>query len=209
MMDNYSLSDIRAATGADNGMGAFGGDGLIWLVVLFLFGFGGFGGNGFGNRDGFGPGATAAAQNEILLGQKFNGVENKLNQIGDGICNSTYALNNSITGEGRALQNQLAQCCCDTRLGIATLGANIDQQTCAITTAVHAEGEATRAMLRENEIQALRDKVSDLQLRSSQCDQNAYLINALKAPCPIPAYTVPNPNCCYGGCGCNGYQPNI
>ena len=206
MMDNLSVADALALKG-DNG-GAFGnGDnGFIWVILLFFL----FMQNGFG-QNGFGPGATAAAQNEILLGQKFNGVENKLNQIGDGICNSTYALNNSVTSEGRAMQAQLAQCCCDTRLGIANLGANIDQQTCAITTAVHAEGEATRAMIRDNEIQALRDKVQDLSFGLSQCRQNEYLVGKLTPPCPIPAYTVPNPNCCYTDCGCGygGQMPNI
>lgn len=195
MMDNYSLSDIRAAVDGNNGMGGFGsGDGLIWLVVLFLFGFGGRGGYGD-------AGATAATQHEILLGQQFEGVNNKLNSLGDGLCNGFYSLNNSVMGEGRAIQSQLAECCCNTQLAIKDVMAGI-----------HAEGEATRAMFRENEIQSLRDKVTDLQLRSSQCDQNAYLVNALR-PCPVPAYLTCSPYQSYGQCGCgfgcNSYQPNI
>ena len=185
MMDNYSLSDIRAATGADNGMGAFGGDGLIWLVVLFLFGFGGFG-NGFGNRDGFGGAATAAAQNEILLGQNFDRVGQKLDGISNGLCDGFYALNNSVK-----------DCCCQTQLGMKDLAAGI-----------HAEGEATRALIRENEIQNLRDKVTDLQLRASQCDQNEYLVNKLR-PCAVPAYITCSPYQSAGYCCGNGYQPNI
>ena len=34
-MDNYSLSDLRAAVGDDNG--AFGGNGAWWVILLFLF----------------------------------------------------------------------------------------------------------------------------------------------------------------------------
>jgi hypothetical protein len=35
------------------------------------------------------------------------------------------------------------------------------KNTCEITTAIHAEGEATRALITENTIQALRDKLED------------------------------------------------
>lgn len=37
----YSLADIAAATGNTNG-GFFGGDSW-WVIILFLFAFGGFG----------------------------------------------------------------------------------------------------------------------------------------------------------------------
>ena len=187
MMENYSLSDIRAAAGNDNGMGAFGGDGLIWLVVLFLFGFGGFG-NGFGGNRGFGEAATAAAQNEILMGQQFDRTNTKLDAVAQGICDSTYALNNSIK-----------DCCCTTQLAVKDLAAGI-----------HAEGEATRALIRENEIQNLRDKVTDLQVGLSQCRQNEYLVNKLTPPCPVPAYLTCSPYQSYSPCGFGGgYQPNI
>lgn len=182
MGDNYSLADIAAATG-NEGMR---GDGL-WLIFLFALIFG-FGGNGFGNN---GNNATAAAQQEILYGQQFQGIQAKLNEVGNGICNSTYDLNNSIK-----------DCCCNTQLGIQALGAQVNDQTCHITTAIHAEGEATRALIRENEIQTLRDKVTDLQLRASQCDQNAAIIGALR-PCPTPAYLAPNPYCNYNNQCCN------
>lgn len=193
MTDGMSIADALALRNDDGG---FGGESFIWVVILFiLFGFGGFGGN---NRQ------NDAVSQEILSNQHFDALNARITSIGNGICDSTYALNNSILTEGRALQTQLADCCCNTQLGIANLGANIDRQTCAITTAVHAEGEATRAMMRENEIQNLRDKVADLQLRSSQCDQNAYLISQLRAPAPVPSYQVPNPYGCGCGCGCNG-----
>ena len=195
-MSEYSLADIAAA--ADGGLGG-GNNSLIWIILFFaIFGFGN--GNGFGGNND----ATAAAQQEILYGQQFQAIRDKQNEIGNGLCNSTFALNNSITGEGRAIQTQLAQCCCDTRVGLQALSANVDQQTCAITNAVHAEGEATRALINENTMQRLRDDNTDLRFRLSQCDQNAYLVNTLKTPCPVPAYQVPNPNCCYQpGCCAN------
>lgn len=191
---NYSLSDIRAATEGDRDDG-FGG-GAWWIIILFLFVFMG-GGGMWGNRQGeFGQYATAASQQEILFGQQFQGLNSALQRISDGICNSTYALNNSITGEGRNMQMQLADCCCKTQTAIANLAAQTDRQTCAITTAIHAEGEQTRALMQADTIQQLRDKVNELQLGQSQCAQNAYLVNTLR-PYPVPAY-----NPC--GCQCGG-----
>ena len=77
------------------------------------------------------------------------------------------------------------------------------QNTCAITNAIHAEGEQTRALIQTNEIQALRDKVADLQLAQSQCAQNAYLVDKLQ-PVARPAYITCSPyatNTCGYGCG--------
>ena len=48
---------------------------------------------------------------------------------------------------------------------------------------------------------------TNLKFAASQAAQNTYLINQLREPCPVPAYVVPNPNCCYNtfglttGCG--------
>jgi hypothetical protein len=189
MESNYSLADIAAATGEDRE------DNWMWIIILFLFLFG-FGGNGI-NR------TNDATTQEILFGQQFQGLDQKIDRIGNGICDSTFALNNSITSEGRALQNQLASCCCDTNRNIDAVRHENAQNTCAITTAIHAEGEQTRALITANEVQALRDKVQELSLAQSQCAQNAYLTQALR-PFPVPAYQVSNPYC---GCGaeCNNY----
>ena len=173
-MDSMSPADLRAVTHDDDD---FGG-GWMWIIVLFLFMFGGNGFNRFGGE--YGQYATAASQQDILFGQKFSDLNAKLNQIGNGICDSTYALNNTIltsatntnnniVAEGRALQAQLAQCCCDNRLAIANLAAQGDKQTCVITNAIHAEGEATRALIQTNEIQALRDKVASLEMDNRMC----------------------------------------
>ncbi len=161
-MENYSLSDLAAVTREGND-GAFGGNGAWWIIILFLFVF--MGGGFFGNRQGdYGQYATAASQQEILFGQQFNQLNERLTNIGNGICDSTFALNNSLISEGRAMQTQLADCCCKNQLAAANLAAQMNQNTCDITTAIHAEGEATRQLIQTNEIQALRDKVSALEM---------------------------------------------
>lgn len=187
-MSEYSLSDIAAASG---GEGLGGNNALLWLVLIFaIFGFGG---NGFGGRND--ANATAAAQQEILYGQQFQTIRDKQDSTGDGICQLGYALGN----EARQLQNQISSCCCDARLGIANLGAQMDKSTCTITNAIHAEGEATRALITQNEMQRLHDENCRLSNHLSVCEQNNYIRDTVAAsnPRPIPSYQVPNPNCCY------------
>lgn len=189
-MDSPSLSDIAAVTGNEN----LGGSGfwIFALILIFAMMGGGFGG---WNRQGeFGQYATAASQQEILFGQHFGQINDRLTNIGNGICDSTFALNNAITTEGRNLSNQLANCCCEQRLGIANLSAQMNQNTCDITTAIHAEAEATRSLIQANEMQALRDKVSSLEMDNRMYGvvryPNGYTYNAGNSPF------------CGNNCGC-------
>lgn len=188
-MDTMSLSDIAAVT-RNNDCDGWGNGGALWIIILFLFVF--MGGGLWGNRGDYGQYATAATQQEILYGQQFGQLNDRLTNIGNGICDSTFALNNSITAEGRALQGQLAECCCENRLATANLGAQVDRQTCDITAAIHAEGEATRALIQTNEIQALRDKVSALEMDNRFCGVVRYPMSY--------SYSAGNSPFC-GGCG--------
>lgn len=77
----------------------FNGEGLWIFALLILL----FGGSGFG-----GFGGNSASTQEILFGQQFQNIDNKIDRIGNGIADSTFALNNSITSEGRNIQTQIA-----------------------------------------------------------------------------------------------------
>ena len=192
-MTEYSLSDLATATrGADND--GFGGS-WVWVILLFILLCGGWN-VGCGNRHGeFGQYATAASQQEILFGQQFGQLNDRLTNIGNGICDSTFALNNTITTEGRNLSTQLAQCCCDNRLATANLPAQMNQNTCDIVNAIHAEGESTRALIQTNEIQALRDKVSSLEMDHRMC-------GVVRYPMGYTYNAGPSPFCgCNSGCG--------
>ena len=61
---------------------------------------------------------------------------------------------------------------------------------------------ANRIEDKNAQIQAQQQQITALQLAASQAAQNNYLVEQLR-PCPIPAYTVPNPFCC--NTGYNGY----
>lgn len=176
-MDNYSLADLAAAT-KDND--TFGGNGAWILILLFLFW--GFNGNNWNHQSDFGQYATAASQQEILFGQQFGQINDRLTNLGNGICNLGYETQGNIGQLGKEvalaqagtdatiretasdMQAQLASCCCEQRLATANLSAQLDRQTCDITTAIHAEGERTRALMQDNEMQRLRDKVNSLEM---------------------------------------------
>ena len=106
---------------------------------------------------------------------------------------------------------------CDTNRNIDAVRYENAKNTCDITTAIHAEGEATRALINANTMQDLRDRLEarDRELMTanfqlSQQAQTANLVNELR-PCSRPAYLTCSPyesanyaftNNCGCGCGC-------
>lgn len=162
-MDNMpSLADIAAVTDKNDGAGFNSGFWIFALIILFAMMGGGFG--SWGRQSDYGQYATAASQQEVLYGQQFAQLNDRIASNANGICDSTFALNNSILSEGRNLSSQLAACCCEQRLATANLSAQMDRQTCDIVSAIQNEGNTTRALMQANEIQALRDKVNGLEM---------------------------------------------
>ena len=110
------------------------------------------------------------------------------------------------------MQNQFAmkECCCETNRNIDAVRYENSKNTCEITTAIHNEGEQTRALIQANTIQNLRDRLEaksqELQTANfqlSQQAQNATLINELR-PCAKPAYITCSPYQARNfGCGCD------
>lgn len=136
-MSEYSLSDLRAATTGDCGMGFGGGNWIAWILLFALFGNGGF---GFGGRN------QAATTEEVAAGFNFAGINNKLNELTAGQANINQNLGNAICQLGyqelqniTALERQIADCCCTTQRGIDSVKfdmANYAAATNANTTAV-------------------------------------------------------------------------
>lgn len=210
MDSNYSLADIRAATHDDDGYGGQGS--WFWIVVLFLFMFG-FGRNGWGNDANNG----ALTRAEMTDGFNNQSILNKLNGLENGLCDGFYAQNTTMlqgfsTIGNQIMQNQFAmkECCCETNRNIDAVRYENSKNTCEITTAIHNEGEQTRALIQANTIQSLRDRLEaknqELQTANfqlSQQAQNATLINELR-PCAKPAYITCSPYQARNfGCGCD------
>lgn len=216
METGLTASDVALLNGKNNDNDWTDG-GFMWIfALLILF----WGGNGmWGNRNVTnGEPVTEAG---LCNAMNFNNLENAVGRLsdqnqqqtqllGNGICNLGYemqgnisqlgkeaalgqsGINQNIMSEGNTIQRQIAECCCDNRLATANLSAQMDRQTCDITSAIHAEGEATRALMQTNEIQALRDKVSSLEMDSRMYGvvryPNGFVYNAGNSPF----------------CGCNG-----
>lgn len=214
-----------------NGGGMFGnGNNDWWILLLFLFGWGGRGGWG-GNGCGCGAQSSCATTADVYGAVDQQTLISKLDQQTYGLADATFALNNSITGgfasaelsranQQAALMQQLsgmaadsAACCCQTQRAIDGVNYNIASQTAALQNTlcgntrdvIENQNNNARAILdaltaqriedKNAQIAALNQQVFGYQLAASQANQNAYLINQLK-PCPVPAYTVPNPYCC-------------
>lgn len=134
---------VEPANSGNNCNNGWGGDGawLIWIVLIFaMFGWGG---NGFGGFGGNGGGALTRA--DLCQDMNFGQLENGVRGISQGICDSTFALNNSITSGFAGVNNAI----CD--LGY-TLNTNIMQGNFGLQNAINSAAVAN--MQGQNAIQS-------------------------------------------------------
>lgn len=221
MDHDYSLADIRAATGGDD---MFGGNSAWWILILFfLAGNGGWG--GWNNRGV----ERVATTDDVQRGFDTQTIVGKLDGITNGLCDGFYAVNTGMLNGFHGVDNALCngfytvndaiqqarfdsqKCCCETNRNIDAVRYEASKNTCDITNAIHAEGEQTRALINANTMQALRDKLADkdrdllaANFQLSQQAQNSYLVGELR-PCAKPAYITCSPYTSYpynAGCGC-------
>lgn len=165
MDSNYSLSDIAAVAG-ENGLG---GSNAWIMIILFalIFGNGGF---GFGNRGGdFGQYATAASQTEILLGQQFQNLDNKMDRLGNGIADATFALNNSVKDGNYATQTAIKDCCCTTQRNTDALRYDMAQGFANANATTTAAAQKILDALAQNKIDSLQAQVSELKTQTMFC----------------------------------------
>lgn len=211
-----SASDVLALTKDNDGL--FGGGssgGILALIIIFVLLFGT--GSGFG----FGGNGAVATQADIQRGFDTRTIVSKLDGISNGICSLGYDQLNQMNGINmNVLQsaNNIVQgitnlgyeqqsCCCTTNRNIDNLKYENAQNTCAIVNAIHADGEATRALMQANTVQELRDKLQERDNTISNLVQNSTLLNSvgrfvLNPPC-YQGYNGYGYNTGYYGCGCN------
>ena len=165
-MSELTTSDVLAMTKTNDENGIFGGNATGFLIILILFFLtGNWGGNNSSVQgaltraelyDGLNSQNTfsefRSLQNEVTNGfsnvsqnlcSGFSGVNQSINNA---LATSTLAMNNGFNGVQSAIADsnyRMADCCCQ------------------IKSAIHDEGEQTRALIQANTIQDLRDKVAD------------------------------------------------
>lgn len=230
-----SVPLVANIDGNGNGNNGWGDGSWLWFIIVVFAIFGGWG-NGFGfggnnGRDGY-PCATqadvrAAVDQQTLISkidQQTYGLSSTFTALNDNLNSNFRGIDNAICTLGYQNQqgfnevtHQISDCCCTTQRAIDGVNYNLATQTNAIQNAmcnntrdiIDNQNSNTRSILDflvNDKLATLQAENQNLKLKASQAEQNTYLVNALR-PCPIPAYNVPNPFCCYGyqqtnTCGC-------
>ena len=182
-----------------------------WIIGLLVIGglFGGFGGFGFGGANG--------AITEEYIANQFT--QRDLYNNNTNILDSKYALGteilenrfncsqNACNTQKEVLQNRydnalgVASLEKDILLGQQTILANQAQCCCDLKTAIHSEGETTRALIQNNYIEGLRTALSDAKAEISNRDQSSYILSTMGRWHGYPA--------CGCNTGCTTYTQNL
>lgn len=168
--------------------------------------------------------STYALSSAITSG--FNGVDNAIctlgyqtqagfnalgTQMAQCCCDTRSAIKDGVTQgimNTNTLSSQLASSFCD--LEKTNMQNRFDAQTnsCNTLQAIDRLGDRIIDFMTQDKLAALTAENQSLKFAASQSAQNAFItanqaaqtaeiIRRLETPCPIPAYVVPNPNCCY------------
>ena len=185
------------ALGQDNrgngGNGMFGGDSWLGLILFaMIFGNGGWG--GFGGGAGVNGALTRA---ELYDGFAIQNIDSAVRGVQQGICDSTYALNSSITNGFHGVDNaicnlgyqtqqgfntlgyQMKDCCCETQRllerGFCDLNNSVNIQTRDLLENQNANTRQIMDFLVNSKIESLQAENQSLKLAASQANQNNYL----------------------------------
>lgn len=193
---NLDPNALVNALGRDNDDGMFGGNGLLWIFLLILFG----GGAGFGVNRAEALGCTdqlvlnaingnKEAVNSLgsYLGTEVNQVQAAITSLGNGICELGYksgqdtaSIISNITSGNAAISRQVADCCCATQRGIDqvrydmqtgfnAVNVNLDKCCCNMEKFVDSKIDAAQAENRAG-FQAIRDYMVNEKIAGLQQD---------------------------------------
>ena len=188
-----SASDVALLSG-NNGFGGFGdGGAFMWIFALLILANGGFGGwgNNFANAGlatqaqvdrGFDTQNMMANQRETLaavtngtaqtIAASTANASNAINAIKDGNASLIREFGNVETAL-TAMNGNMQNCCCDVKQLVQATSSATDAQIAQSkyeTAMQMAQMEARlTAKMDANEIQSLRDQVSQLQLSQATC----------------------------------------
>jgi hypothetical protein len=145
------------------------------------------------------------ASNLNFINQGFAGLNNVINQGFAGVDNAVCTLGYQNQAGFNTLAHQISDCCCTTQRAIDSVNFNNAKNTCDIIQAINYGNQKIVDYMQAEKIDTLNRKLAVAEGQISNLAQTNAIVSALKQPCPIPAYTVPNPNCCYtnscSGCG--------
>ena len=195
-METMGVTPTMPLYSASGNDGMYGGGCWFWIILILLFG-----GRGFG----YGNGENAVLSDEFIKRDIFN---TNSNVSAQGCATQKEVIESRYTTQLglQSLGQQMSSCCCD-------LKAEGFKNTCDVLNAIHADGEATRALINAQAMQDLRDRLADrdrelmtANFQLSQQAQSQNIISTLQ-PTPKPAYLTASPYFAYGynpySCGCS------
>lgn len=252
---NGMVMPVAPMYGGGNGNGfGFGGD-WAWIILLLLLGWGN---NGWGNGYDGGAGGLYPWMNQTetindgfrdqMLNTSVTSIRDGIGDISTQLCNGFAGVNAGVANgfaqaeisanarqmadmnQRFALQSQLADCCCENRLGIANLANVVQTENCADRTQslmntrdiIDSQTRGTQAILdklcaleldgvkaqlaqAERENVGLQNQLNMATVQNSLNGEVDALYNRLKN-CPVPTMPVygntPIFTCGGNSCGC-------
>jgi len=200
--NDFGMGYALGADSNSNSSGMFGGDGWLGLILFaMIFGGGGWGMGGMGGGYMMNGALTRA---ELYDGFAMQNIDSVVRGVQQGICDSTYALNNSITsgfhGVDSALCNlgyqtqsglnaighQISDCCCTTQRaidgvrydmakGLCDIGNVINMQTRDIIDNQNAYYRGKMDFLVYEKLATKDARIAELTNQLSQSNQNAVI----------------------------------
>ena len=143
-------------------------------------------------------------------------------QLAQCCCDTRAAIQDVAYGNAmntNQLDRRISDCCCDIEKMNMQNRFDAQAYNCNTLQAIDKLGDRIIDHLTQDKIATLTAENQSLKFQASQTAQNAFItanqdaqtaeiIRRLGRDCPVPAYVVPNPNCCYQyaqpTCGCNG-----
>lgn len=165
MENNYTLSDIAAVTG--DGMGFGGNNSFLWFLAILFLGGGGF---GWGNR------GQAATTEDLASGFNFSSLQGKTNDILAAVNNNNQVIGNAICQLGyqnlqnfNTLERQIAECCCQTQLGVQSVKFDMANYAAAINANTTAQTQRILDKMCEDKTAAMASRIQQLELQQALC----------------------------------------
>ena len=181
-----SAADIAAVT---NGGGfGFGGDNGWWLILLFLFAFGGWG-NGFGGN--YGGGGVPYMVNDVQRGfdqsAVMSGIAGIQTSLSNGFATSEVSQCNqtaNLTGQLSALALNQATNACNTNSNIADLKYTVATEACAdrqavtdalqvVTNAINTGVQTIKDQLYSDKLDAKNEEIANLRTQINLANLSA------------------------------------
>ena len=200
--------------GYGDGFGFGGGSGLwLFAILALMWGGNGFFGNGAGNSNAIQADVNRGFDNQNLQAQTRDilsavtsgtaqtqatsnaNTANIINSIKDGNAALIREFGNVETAL-TALGGNVQQCCCNVLRAVDGVNYNAAMNTAAINANTTAQTQKILDALAQNKIDALQNKVNQLEL------QNA-VAGVVRYPSATTYTSGANPFCSCG-CGCNG-----